>query len=113
MIVQIQREVVGPSLTSARAPERLARAVSSPGDLLGDPPVQRDRRLVARFSTDVYASRPSRYSLAAGPDAIPTRSGMIPHTGTFSAVHPSTVSFKSLVPNRAAHTTIPKGIPSG
>jgi hypothetical protein len=27
--------------------------VSSLGDLLGDPPVQRDRRLVARFNTEV------------------------------------------------------------
>src|SRR3984957_16283166 len=42
-----------------------------------------------------------------------TRSGMIPHTGTFSSVHHSTVASRSLVPRRAEQMTTPAGTSLG
>ena len=49
-------------------------------------------------------------SAAAGPLAMETRSGMIPHTGTSSSVHHSTVASRSLVPSRAEQITTPAGM---
>ena len=52
---------------------------------------RRARRL--RCQTPRYASRPSSESQPSGPDAIPTRSGTLPQTGTFASAHEPIMSW--------------------